>query len=217
MPDRSRAANALTIMMTDVVGSTELRRIRGDQDADDILALQAAIVQTRSQHSVAGYASLWVTGSSSPSPPMWQRSVPPLPIQRALEEHNTADPQRAVEVRIGIHTGQVAEQDGDLFGQAVHATARVMAEAVGGQILIFRRGTQARRAAAGLVIPRLGAVLAAGIPGALAAVRGVLERHLSGRARPGAEPARLTAFVERDAERASLRRLVDDALAGAAG
>ena len=45
MPDRSRAANALTIMMTDVVGSTELRRARGDQDADGILALQAAIVQ----------------------------------------------------------------------------------------------------------------------------------------------------------------------------
>ena len=56
-------------------------------------------------------------------------------IQRALREHNTADPQRAVEIRIGIHTGQVTERDGDLYGQAVHAAARVMAEAVGGQIL----------------------------------------------------------------------------------
>ena len=58
MPDPSRAANALTIMMTDVVGSTELRRARGDQDADDILALQAAIVQ----HQVAAFGG-WVRKS----------------------------------------------------------------------------------------------------------------------------------------------------------
>jgi hypothetical protein len=44
LSDRSRAASALAIMMTDVVGSTALRRSRGDRDADDILGLQAAIV-----------------------------------------------------------------------------------------------------------------------------------------------------------------------------
>ena len=32
--------------------------------------------------------------------------------------------ERAVRVRIGVHTGEVVEQDGDLFGQAVHAAAR---------------------------------------------------------------------------------------------
>jgi class 3 adenylate cyclase len=42
LSDRSWAANALAIMMTDVVGSTALRRSRGDRDADDILDLQAA-------------------------------------------------------------------------------------------------------------------------------------------------------------------------------
>jgi class 3 adenylate cyclase len=52
-----------------------------------------------------------------------------------VREHNTADPQHAVEIRIGIHIGQVTEYDGYLQGQAVHAAARVMAEAVGGQIL----------------------------------------------------------------------------------
>lgn len=56
-------------------------------------------------------------------------------IQRAMQEHNTADPQRAVDLRIGIHAGHVTERDGDLRGQAVHAAARVVAEAVGGQIL----------------------------------------------------------------------------------
>ena len=47
MSDRSQAATSLTIMMTDMVGSTALRRARGDRDADDILALQAAIVHDK--------------------------------------------------------------------------------------------------------------------------------------------------------------------------
>ena len=47
MSDRSREAKVLTIMMTDVVGSTELRRARGDREADEILGLQAEIVQNQ--------------------------------------------------------------------------------------------------------------------------------------------------------------------------
>jgi hypothetical protein len=95
LPDRSRAANALTIMMTDVVGSTELRRACGDEDADDILTLQAAIVQ----HQVAAFGGR-VRKSlgdgfliSFPSEVAAVRAA--VAIQRALEEHNTAEPQRA--------------------------------------------------------------------------------------------------------------------------
>jgi class 3 adenylate cyclase len=45
LSDSSRAATVLTIMMTDVVGSTALRRARGDRGADEILGLQAAMVR----------------------------------------------------------------------------------------------------------------------------------------------------------------------------
>jgi class 3 adenylate cyclase len=45
LSDRDDGVRALTIMLTDVVGSTALRQTRGDRDADDILGLQAAIVQ----------------------------------------------------------------------------------------------------------------------------------------------------------------------------
>ena len=122
-------------MMTDVVDSTALRRTRGDRDADDILALQAAIVHDhvlafggRVRKSLGDGFLL-----SFPSAVAAVRAA--TAIQLALYEHNSADPQRAVEIRIGIHTGDVTEREGDLYGQAVHAAARVMAEAVGGQIL----------------------------------------------------------------------------------
>ena len=134
-------------------------------------------------------------------------------IQRALAEHNAADSRRAVEVRIGIHSGQVTERDGDLLGQAVHATARVMAEAVGGEILItdeIRKDAEPQ-----LDYPFLDS--------GLFWLRGFAElwrlyevswNDTSSGPRSGAASTPLTAFVERDAERARLRRLVDETLVG---
>ncbi|HXD24508.1 MAG TPA: AAA family ATPase, partial [Propionibacteriaceae bacterium] len=213
MPDRSRAANALTIMMTDVVGSTELRRTCGDQDADDILTLQAAIVQ----HQVAAFGGR-VRKSlgdgfliSFPSEVAAVRAA--VAIQRALGEHNTAEPQRAVEVRIGVHSGQVAERDGDLLGQAVHATARVMTEAVGGEILITDEIRKLAEPQLDYSFLDSGLFWLRGFP-ELWRLYEVSWNDTSAGSRPSAVRAPLTAFVEREAERARLRQLVDDALVG---
>ena len=130
MSDRSQAATLLTIMMTDAVDSTALRRMRGDRDAEDILALQAAIV--RDEVLAFGGRVRKSLGDgfliSFPSAVAAVRAA--TAIQRALYEHNSADPQRAVELRIGLHTGPVSERDGDLYGQAVHAAARVRDDAL---------------------------------------------------------------------------------------
>jgi class 3 adenylate cyclase len=122
-------------MMTDVVGSTALRRALGDQDADDLLGLQAAIVHDEVTAFGGKVRKSLGDGFliSFPSTAAAVRAA--VHMQQALHEHNTADPQRSIEIRIGIHTGRVTEREGDLLGQAVHAAARVMAGAVGGQIL----------------------------------------------------------------------------------
>jgi class 3 adenylate cyclase/tetratricopeptide (TPR) repeat protein len=216
LSDRSHAAKVLTIMMTDVVGSTALRRARGDPDADDMLGFQAAIVHD--QVAVFGGQVRRSLGDgfliSFPSTVAAVRAA--AAIQHELNEHNTADPQHAVEIRIGIHAGQVTERDGDLHGQAVHAAARVMAEAVGGQILT----TDEVRKHAG---PQVDWSF---LDSGLFWLRGFPERwrlyevswnHTTASAWPSAVPARLTPFLARDAERASLRRLVDDALMGNGG
>lgn len=41
-----------------------------------------------------------------------------------------------ISVRVGLHTGEVIERDGDLAGIAVHAAARVMAAAAPGEVLV---------------------------------------------------------------------------------
>jgi class 3 adenylate cyclase len=213
LSDRSQATTLLTIMMTDVVDSTALRRMRGDRDADDILALQAAIV--RDEVLAFGGRVRKSLGDgfliSFPSAVAAVRAA--TAIQRALYEHNSADPQRAVEIRIGLHTGPVTERDGDLYGQAVHAAARVIAEAVGGQILT---SDEVRKHAELQVDWSF-------LDSGLFWLRGFPERwrlyevswnHASAAARTSAVPARLIPLVEREAELAILHQLIAEALAG---
>lgn len=57
-------------------------------------------------------------------------------IQRAIEERNEADPERAISVRMGLNSGDVTRGEGEAHGTAVHAASRVAAKAQGGQILI---------------------------------------------------------------------------------
>ena len=216
MSDRIPAAEVLTIMMTDVVGSTELLRARGDRGADDILALQGAIVHRQVTafggrvHKSLGDGFLM----SFPSTVAAVRAA--AAIQRALSEHNTADPQRSIEIRIGIHTGEVTERDGDLLGQAVHAAARVMAEAGGGQILTTDDVRKFAQPQLNLSFFDSGLFWLRGFPESWRLYE-VSWNDTSAGVRPSAVPAPLTPFVERNAERASLRRLLDDTRAGHGG
>ncbi|WP_162142031.1 adenylate/guanylate cyclase domain-containing protein [Ilumatobacter coccineus] len=60
-----------------------------------------------------------------------------MAVQRDLTAHASANPDRSVRIRIGMHTGEVlADQDGDLFGTHVVVAARVANLAQGGEILV---------------------------------------------------------------------------------
>jgi adenylate cyclase len=128
MSDPGRPAEVLTIMITDVEGSTALRQIRGDRVTDEILRLHQVIVRGQlrryrgREHKFLGDGFLL----SFRSPVAAVRCA--VSIQRALERHNAADPEHRVWIRIGIHVGAVSERDSDLYGQAVHAASRVAAE-----------------------------------------------------------------------------------------
>ncbi len=213
MSDSSRAAKVLTIMMTDVVGSTALRRARGDRIADDILGLQAAIVQDQVTASGGRVSKSLGDGFliSFPSTVAAVRAA--AAIQRSLHEHNEADPQRAVEIRIGITIGRVREHDGDVSGQAVYAAARVMDEAIGGQILTSDEVRKHAEPQLDWAFLDLGLFWLRGFPERWRLYE-VSWNDASAGVQPRAEQARLTPSVEREAERASLRRLLDDALSG---
>jgi class 3 adenylate cyclase/tetratricopeptide (TPR) repeat protein len=214
--DTGPSVETLTIMMTDVEGSTALRRTRGDRLADEILELHGAIV--RDHLGMCGGRERQFLGDgfllSFPSPVAAIRCA--VGIQRALEEHNDSDPQRGIRVRIGIHVGEVSQRDDQLYGQAVHVAARITAEAAGGQILVSEIVRQQGEREAEWRFVDAGLFWLKGFD-----ERWRLFEVSQGQAalaqRQGILPPSLTPLVGRDSEQANLRRAVDEALAGRGG
>src|SRR5205823_14455384 len=59
-----------------------------------------------------------------------------LDIQQAITEYSKQNPERKLKIRIGLNTGEVVEEAGDIFGAAVNVAARVAGKAKGGEILV---------------------------------------------------------------------------------
>ena len=127
----------VTVLFTDVEGSTDLTTRRGDEAAQEILRAQRELVRQQverhSGHEVKSLGDGFMVAFASA-----RRAVAcAVGIQRALDEHNRRQPpDQQVRVRIGLNTGEVIQEEADLFGEAVNAAARIAAKVKGGQILV---------------------------------------------------------------------------------
>ncbi|MFL5738162.1 MAG: ATP-binding protein, partial [Actinomycetota bacterium] len=200
----------LTILFSDVEGSTELRSRKGDEAADEILQIHETIVRDELERH--GTLEVVFLGdgfmATFPSPVDGVRAA--IAIERALEEHNRADPERHVRVRIGLHAGGVTQRDGKLYGRAVHGASRVSSEAAGGQILVSDVVNDAWTDGE---TRDLGLFWLKGFPERWRLYE-VEWRTDTGAPAGPAVPAGHAPMVERETERAELRRAVDDARSG---
>jgi class 3 adenylate cyclase/tetratricopeptide (TPR) repeat protein len=127
----------VTIMFTDIEGSTALRTSLGDAETDALFRQHDELIRAEieankghDQKAALGDGFLAIFVST-------RRAVAcAIAIQRALDVFNRTRSGAPLRVRIGLNTGEVAFADGQLSGEAVHAAARVCAEGSGGQILI---------------------------------------------------------------------------------
>ena len=58
-----------------------------------------------------------------------------MAIQRGIADRNASADEK-IEVRAGLHTGEVIQDAGDFYGKHVNLAARVADEAKGGEILV---------------------------------------------------------------------------------
>ncbi len=127
----------VTLMFTDIEGSTALRTSLGDaaadalfHDHDELVCKQIEEHAGQDQKAALGDGFLAVFVST-------RRALAcAIGIQRALDSFNLTRVGPPLRVRIGLNTGEVAWQGDQLSGEAVHAAARVCAEGAGGQILV---------------------------------------------------------------------------------
>lgn len=130
------AHRTVTVLFTDLEGSTDLRTSIGDEAAHRRFRAHDQIIRDEIARSGGTEAKGTGDGFMVLFDSARQALSGAIEMQRAIDEHNRTDPGSAVKVRMGINTGEVVSEADDVYGAAVNAAARICAKAQGGQILI---------------------------------------------------------------------------------
>jgi class 3 adenylate cyclase len=196
-----------TVLFTDVVGSTEFASVRGDEMAVALLRVHEEIARD----AASNHDGLVVKSTGDGFLLIFSSSVSgvaaALEIRDRLEQYNVAHPDAALPVRIGLNAGPVIEEVGDFYGMTVNAAARVAAKARSGQVLVSESVRAEASSSTGWTFVDRGLFWLKGL-------REQWRLHEATRGEVAVQPSALegrTPFVDRDEERAALRRYVDRA------
>jgi YVTN family beta-propeller protein len=126
----------LTVMFTDVEGSTDVTRRLGDVEGRRVIEAYKTLVREELERhdgrEIDSVGDGFFITFTSPRGAV----ACAVAIQKTLLEQERKDSKEHVRVRIGLNVGEVIERDGHPFGAAVNATERVASHAKGGQILV---------------------------------------------------------------------------------
>jgi class 3 adenylate cyclase/ATP/maltotriose-dependent transcriptional regulator MalT len=128
------AAQIVTLLFTDLTGSSALLRRLGDEAGEDLRRrhfgiLREAVAETGGQEVKNLGDGLMVVFDSAVA-----ASSCAISMQRAIERHN-ATGGSPLGVRVGIHVGEPIRDEDDYFGAAVVVAKRLCDAAGAGQIL----------------------------------------------------------------------------------
>ncbi len=133
--EKQPAQRIVAVLFTDMVGSTDLTQARGDLAAQDVVRRHNSIVRLylaefdgrEIKHTGDGIMASFASTANAVDAA--------AAIQRAVAEHNAADPSLPLHLRIGINAGEPIQEENDLFGTTVQLAARICAKADSDQIL----------------------------------------------------------------------------------
>lgn len=120
-----------TVLFTDLVGSTQRAAQSGDRTWASVLDRHLAV--TRAAVDAHGGETIKTTGDG-----VLALFTGPAQGVRCAAQVITDARDSGLEVRTGLHTGEVERTHDDVAGLAVHLAARIMSLAGGGEILASR-------------------------------------------------------------------------------
>jgi class 3 adenylate cyclase len=129
-------SGTLTMMVTDIVGSTRLAEALGDRRWMDLMNDHNALVREQvgkydgTEVKAQGDGFLVVFASAR------RAILAAVDVQRALAVYRDEHPDHPLDMRIGLHTGEIVDVDGDVFGQNVVVAVRIADHAAPGEILV---------------------------------------------------------------------------------
>jgi class 3 adenylate cyclase len=125
----------MTFLFTDIVGSTNLAEVLGDESWERLLAWHDVALRSLIDEHRGRVVNSTGDGFFAAFGAARDGIACASAIQRALAEHRTTA-GFAPPVRIGLHAADATQRAGDFSGVGVHVAARVAALAGAGEILI---------------------------------------------------------------------------------
>jgi class 3 adenylate cyclase len=124
----------VTILFTDVEGSTSLTQRLGDAKAQEVLRTHSRIVRGALKAHTGSEIKHTGDGIMASFSSATRALECAIAMQRAFAEHNESA-EEPIRVRIGLNAGEPVAEEKDLFGTAVQLAARICAYAQPGEIL----------------------------------------------------------------------------------
>ncbi len=125
----------MTILFTDMVGSTDMTQSRGDHAAQYVVRRHNSIVRA----ALAEFAGKEIKHTGDGIMASFHSAAngieAAIAIQRAIAVHNERHGDQQLHVRIGMNSGEPIEEEDDLFGTTVQLAARVCAACATDEIL----------------------------------------------------------------------------------
>lgn len=136
-PPTARTDGTVTIVFTDIESSTELAYKYGDKKWFTVLSKHTEIVREQVKLHGGNEVKSQGDGFMLVFSSAHRALVCMIAVQREIAKDSERNPDMAVRIRVGAHTGEaIVDDDGDLFGHHVNLAARIADEASGGEILV---------------------------------------------------------------------------------
>ncbi|HYZ93874.1 MAG TPA: AAA family ATPase [Actinomycetota bacterium] len=131
----SGEARIVTLLFTDLVGSTELYDRLGDETAESLRRTHFRLLR----QAVADRGGREVKNVGDGLMVVFHSSVDAvscaIDMQEAVDRYNRRPQTLPLDVRIGLHAGEPIHDEEDYFGASVNVARRLCDEALGGQIV----------------------------------------------------------------------------------
>lgn len=182
--DSSGVLDTLSVLFTDIVGSTALRSELGEDVAELVRrahdALVTEIVAGHGGRIVKGLGDGFLAAFGSAA----RAVAAAVGIQEGIDALRFAEPYVALSLRVGISLGDVTVEDADVFGTPVIEAARLCAAAEGGQILATSVVEALARSRGGHTFTPVGDLSLKGLADPVATVEIAWERSVGERGVP---------------------------------
>ncbi len=133
---KEETKSPITVLFTDIAGSTEMTQTLGDASAQQIVRIHNQIVRDalskfsgkEIKHTGDGIMASFANTSNAVSAS--------ADMQNATARHNKAKPDQTWGLKIGLNTGEPIAEDNDLFGSTVQLAARITDKAQTNQVYV---------------------------------------------------------------------------------